>query len=373
MWSLEELPDITFVSVDVEEMQANALVILEGIMGRSLARADPLRLFVNSLLNIIAQQKKLIDKTAKQNLLRYATDGNLDHIGALVGAQRLQATAAICTVKVTLSAAREQTTTIIKGTRVTSGDKVYFALDSDVIFLAGETTKEVTATCTETGEVGNDYIVGELKEIVDPQPYLLSIVNTTKTSGGSDTESDNSFRERIHEAPESFSTAGTELGYIYFVKSVSSLISDVKIISSSPGVVDIYVLLEGGQLPNEDMLNLVSDSLSAKDKRPLTDKVVVKIPETVYYDIELRYVISREDATMAALIQEAVETALQGYIEWQRGKLGRDINTTELYYRMRKAGVKRLEILSPTPTTLTDTQVAIPQNINVVYAGLEDE
>ena len=373
MWSLSELPDITFANADVEKMEANALVIVEGILGRSLARADPLRLFIKGLLTIIAQQNILIDETAKQNLLRYAKDGNLDHIGALVGTRRLQPTAATCTVELTLSTSRNKATIINAGTRITSGDKVYFALDSDVIFLTGETSRTARATCTEVGEIGNGYIAGELKEIVDPQPYLQSIINITKSEGGSDVEDDDSLRERIHEAPESFSIAGTESAYIYLAKSASALISDVKAVSPIDGVVMIYVLLEGGELPSEEIINLVYDKLSPKDKRPLTDKVVVAAPEVVEYDIELRYVISRDDATMAASIQEAVESAIQSYIDWQRSKLGRDLNESELHFRIRKAGAKRVEIVSPTYKKVGDLQVAIPRNINAVYGGLEDD
>ncbi|MBQ8698752.1 MAG: baseplate protein, partial [Schwartzia sp.] len=91
------------------------------------------------------------------------------------------------------------------------------------------------------------------------------------------------------------------------------------------------------------------------------------------YDIELRYVISRDDATMAASIQEAVESAIQSYIDWQRSKLGRDLNESELHFRIRKAGAKRVEIVSPTYKKVGDLQVAIPRNINAVYGGLEDD
>ena len=224
----------------------------------------------------------------------------------------------------------------------------------------------------ETGEKGNNYIIGELKEIVDPQPYLQSIINTTKSEGGSDIESNDSFRERIHEAPESFSIAGPEGAYIYLAKSASALISDVQAVSPSDGVVAVYVLLQGGELPGEEIINLVYNTLSPEGCRPLTDKVVVVAPEVVNYDIELRYVISREDATMAAMIQESADTAIQEYIEWQRSKLGRDLNDTELSFRLRKAGVKRVEIISPKFKKLSDVQVAVVNSINAVYAGLED-
>ena len=50
------------------------------------------------------------------------------------------------------------------------------------------------------------------------------------------------------------------------------------------------------------------------------------------------------DTTYAKTIQEAAETAASEYIAWQKEKLGRDLNPTELYYRLRKAGVKRVDL-----------------------------
>ena len=236
-----------------------------------------------------------------------------------------------------------------------------------------ETSATVKATCLEYGEVGNNYAAGELKNIVDPQPFLASIINLTETEGGADVESDDNYRQRIHEAPEKFSNAGSRGAYSFFAKSASALISDVYVESESPGEVSVYVLLKDGELPDTEMLNKVAEVLNDKSIRPLTDLVHVKVPPVVNYDIEARYYISRDNATVATTIQSRCEKAVEEYIAWQKKKLGRDVNPTELMYLIRAAGAKRVVILSPNFQVVQPNAVAVAQNINVTYGGIEDE
>lgn len=354
-------------------MLADAKTIVEGILGRKLERADPLMLFLKSLLAIIVQQRLLVDELCKQNLLAYATGDNLDHLGVLVGVERLPATPATTTVEVTLSAARNKATIVPKGTRVSPGDNINFSLDEDIIFDIGETSRQVGATCTELGSVGNDYAIGEISKIVDPVAFLKSIVNVTASEGGADIEGDDAFRERIQLAPESFSVAGPAGAYQFFTKQVSTLITDVEVLSEAPGEISIWALLKGGEIPEQEMLDVIAEHLNGATIRPLTDKVNVKPPEVVKYDIDLRYFVARSDQTSAGAIQAAVETAVQNYIAWQRDKLGRDISETELIFKIRQAGAKRVEVITPKFTVVPKYAVAIPDNINVIFAGLEDD
>lgn len=370
---LNELPEINFATADPAEMELEVVGIVEGLLGRKLERADPLRIFLRGLEAIIINQRLLIDETAKQNLLAYAAGANLDHIGALVGCERIGASSAVTTVEVTLSATREKSTTIRQGTRVTADDRIYFALDEDLIFVAGETVKQCKATCTVSGEEGNDFAAGELNKIVDPQAFLASIVNVTKSEGGADVESDDALRERIHEAPESFSCAGAEGAYNFLTKATSALITDVQSINGGAGVVQVYPLLKGGTLPGEEMLQLIYDKLSAKTVRPLTDNVFILRPKVAEYTIDATYWIARSDAVQAAAIDEAAQAAVTEFVEWQREKLGRDINPTELIYRLKKCGVKRVEVRSPEFLVTDRITVAIPSTVNVTFAGLEDD
>ena len=242
-----------------------------------------------------------------------------------------------------------------------------------MVIPAGETSALAKATCTVPGIVGNNFAVGELNHIVDPQPFLQNMTNVTVSEGGSDIEDDDSLRERIHEAPESYSCAGSAGSYIYHAKSVSALIGDVAVHSPTPGYVDVYVLLDGGQLPGDEILQAVSDKLNEKTVRPLTDLVTVKAPTVFYYDLSVKYFISRADAVQAAAISEAAESSVQDYVDWQRSHLGRDIVPDELIHRLKAAGVKRVEISSPQFTVLDDFSVAIPSSVQIVFAGLEDD
>lgn len=371
--ALKNLEKLKFIDANPEEMEIHILETAERLLKRKLARADPLRLFLLAIEALQIQQRLLFDKTAKMNVLAYAKGGYLDHIGALVGTERISARPATATMKLTLSAVREQAVIIPKGARITAGDNIYFALNENTIIPAGELFVTASATCTESGQRGNGYLPGEINRIVDPVPFWAAASNTTKSEGGADVEDDEAYRERIHESPEKFSTAGPTLAYEYHAKSASVLISDVSVDSPAPGEVNVYPLMRGGVIPGSEILALVTEKVNDKRIRPLTDKVSVKAPERVTYDVDAVYYIDRRDATEAAAIQSRAEKAVQEFIMWQKERLGRDINPTELYYRLREAGVKRAEIKLPVFTATNRKQVAVADHVNVRFGGVEDE
>ena len=121
------------------------------------------------------------------------------------------------------------------------------------------------------------------------------------------------------------------------------------------------------------MLETVANTVNSKSVRPLTDKVKTAAPTVVNYDIDLKYYIDSEDATIQASIKNNVEAAISDWIIWQKSKLGRDINVTELTYRIRASGAKWVEVTSPVNTVIDATSVAIANNININYGGLQDE
>lgn len=369
---LKDIKPLNFATADPDEIAIEVVATVEKLLGRTLERADPLRIFLRGVELLLLQQRLLIDQVAKQNLLAFAEGENLDRLGDLVGCERLQATSARTTLEVTLSAPREVSTVIRAGTRVTADNSIYFALDEALIFLSGEVSKVAKATCTVTGEIGNGYAIGELCNIVDPQPFLQSVTNITATAGGSDVESDDNFRERIHEMPEEFSCAGSEGAYIARTKSVSALISDVSVDSQTPGTVQIYPLMKGGELPTSEILNAIDEHLSAKTVRPLTDLVTIRTPIVNEYEINLRYWISRDDAIQAAQIEEAAQAAVSDFIDWQRSKLGRDLNPSKLTHLLLSAGVKRVEIDSPAFQKTDKFTVSIPSSVQAIFMGLED-
>lgn len=100
--------------------------------------------------------------------------------------------------------------------------------------------------------------------------------------------------------------------------------------------------------------------------------MTVLAPAVVNYDINLTYWIDKSNSAIAVSIQNAVNDAVNDYIAWQKSKLGRDINPSELIARIKGAGAKRVEITSPAFTQVTLEQVAVASNVTVTYGGLED-
>lgn len=370
------LADIVFAEKSAEEIESEIITLYEQITERTLARGDPVRLFLETITLIIIHQRSLIDYAAKQNLLAYAEGDYLDHLGALLEVTRLEASHAMTTLKFTLSEAQPSAVIIPAGTRVSpGGGNLLFATTEAAELPAGDTETLITAQCTTAGSAGNGFVAGQLRKLVDPFPFEMSVTNTTTTYGGSDTENDENFRERIQIAPESFSVAGPRGAYEYYARSAHQDIIDVAVVGPPeipPGYVKIYPLMKGGELPSNEVLDAVLAICNADNVRPLTDCVSAHKPDVVSYALNVKYYIDRARATQSTELQAAVSEAVSNWVTWQRSKLGRDLNPSELNHRMIAAGAKRTEITSPSFRVLKASELAIPSTITLTFGGLED-
>lgn len=137
--------------------------------------------------------------------------------------------------------------------------------------------------------------------------------------------------------------AGPLSAYIYFVKQYSQVIEDVKPFRPSPGVVDIRLTLQGGELPEQAFINKIYEHL--EDKRPDTDMLMIGAPTIALYDVDFTYYIPKSEQGRKAEIMANVTVATQEYIKWQNGKIGRDITPDMLTKLIVAAGAKRVPIL----------------------------
>lgn len=368
-----DLPEVSFVQTDPESIKAEIISLYEAAAGRTLGTADPIRIFLLAVAAEIIQQRVLINMAAQNNLLSYATGEYLDALGEYLLVSRLPASKAVTNIRFTLSQALEEVYIIPAGTEITNGI-VTFATDSELLIAAGDLTGDVSASCTVAGEVGNGYLPGQLTTIVRPMTFVDSAENTNATYGGADVESDADYAERIRLAPNAFSVAGPIKAYEFYTQSVSSAIIDVSVDSPTPGVVNIYPLLEGGVIPDQTLLDKVLEKLSAEDVRPLTDDVHALQAEAVTYTINVRYFIKNSDKNKAETIRTNVAAAVENYRLWQQGKIGRDIVPAELVRAVMNAGAARLDnTLSPNAfRELTKTQVAQcdkDEGVTVTFGG----
>lgn len=369
------LPATEFLTTDAAQIQSEIITTYENLTGRTLAAGDPVRLFLLGIADILVQQRTAVNIAAQQNLLPYAQGKYLDALGTYLSVARLAESRAKTTIRFTLSEALATIYQIPAGFEVTNG-VITFATDDTLEIPAGELTGEVTATCTTSGAVGNDFLAGQISTIVTPQTFLASAENVTITTGGADAENDADYAERIRLAPNSFSVAGPKKAYIFHAKSVSSAVIDVSVVSPTPGEVKVYPLLEGGALPSEEVLAQIEAHLSSEDIRPLTDHLSVLAPASHEYQINLHYWILADDKTKTQAIQAAVAEAVENYRVWQQSKIGRDIVPAKLIAAVINAGAARIDSETMTPAAF----VSMPENtvpqctaVNVVYEGYKDE
>jgi hypothetical protein len=172
--------------------------------------------------------------------------------------------------------------------------------------------------------------------------------------------------------PETFTTTGSRLAYVFWCLTAHPNIGDVAVEGpwdrqkrdeeERPGDVDIFIALKGGKIPNKDDVEIraVKTILGVEfegekyvhDKsqpnwekiRTLTDKINVYPIKPVYVDYVVTWFITNEQAALIKEIEKNIEEAVAEYEQWQVARVGRDINPDKLIQLCRAAGAKRIVI-----------------------------
>jgi len=383
------VPDIDFCQKDASVIESEVITNYEQYffaqtnVSKSLARGDPVRLFLLCMIYQLTVQRSIVDSTGKENLIKYAHGNDLDNIGALYGPKRgsrLPQAYAGCSIRFTLSQGIALTTDSVvpAGTLVQAGDGTQFATTQDGTIKAGNVYADIPAQALIAGSAANGYVAGQINQLVTwSAPFLVSASNTTTSGGGADAETDDHYRARIWMAPESFSVAGPKEAYEYWAASANSDIVDVSVWSdpSVAGQVYIYPLMTGGALPSQTVINQIYAICNADDIRPLTDQVFCQAPTQHLYTATVSYWIDNANAQFEQSIISACQVAYQNYITWQGSEIGLDINPSKLNQMLVDAGAKRTLITSPTFTVLDEKTVAqcntVASTLN--YQGLEEK
>lgn len=345
--------------------------------------SDPLTLTLKSMAMLYYMAMQVAERRALAAMLKSAEGAQLDNIGLPFGVKRNPATYATVTIRFTLSAVQKSVAMIPQGTRIRTGAGIYFATTEYAQINIGETSVDVLAKAEEVGAESNDIPPGVIDTLVDAIPFVAGAVNFDTSSGGADVESDDSLTRRIWLSPTTYSCAGPRDAYEFWAMSFRSDIENAIAISprSQPCTAYIYFMLTGGKMPSEKDISEMETFMMNEARRPMTDLVICKAPEEVEYSIDFTYYIGASSKKNADIVQQNVAQAVQEYQDWQRS-IGRDINPMELIYRLRAAGVKRVEMREPAFKVVesgADKEKALVQipklsgQPTVVYGGVEDD
>lgn len=348
---MRALPPPEFVKIDPAAIEAALVARYEQKTGKTLYPAQVERLFIDQVAYAKTLALMAIQQAGERLLVRFSGGPILDYLGELVDTPRLLAQPARCTQVFRLPAPALQAVLISAGTRVTSQDgRIAFVTEEAVTLAAGATEVRTTVACETPGTSGNGWAIGQIAVLGQPPAAGMTTSNESVPADGIDDEEDEPYIERIILAPESFSTAGPEGAYIYHARAASQSIIEVAVRGGEDdptvpdGEVWIYPLTKTG-LPSPELLSLVQANVSARKKRPLTDKVLTKLAPEVGYAIRgslTLYQNADADSVHALALKAATAYAAE-----RRAGLGRDIVPEQIIREVQVAGVYRLQLTEP--------------------------
>lgn len=224
---------------------------------------------------------------------------------------------------------------IVAGTRVaTDPDTVTgafptFTTDIDAVFLAGDLSKSVNATCTAIDNIGN-IEVGEITRILDTIVLPgISVTNVARFAGGSPPESDADLQARTAAFPLVL-RRGTEDALIFGAKLTPG-VKRASVVAAVGGIVTMYVSDASGN-SNQALADAARRIIDGPPAwRSAGDHVVIFGADLLLQDIDysltvragvdVNALLSRTDAAAAnalfrlqpgeALFRSAISTAIE--------------------------------------------------------------
>lgn len=220
--------ELEFIDTDSESIYEKIKESIENTIGESLYPGDERDVFANALSYVLIAAFNSVNDACQQKMLRYARGTTLDALGEGRGVMRKMSETASVTLKFSVAQSMSSNIVIPSGIRVTGDYEHYFITDDTVVINAGDTSVTVDATAEIGGSDYNGLEAGTITTIVDISkiPLVSSVTNITTSAGGADEEEDDVYRERIREAENAYSTAGTAKAYKYWALTADSTVTD---------------------------------------------------------------------------------------------------------------------------------------------------
>lgn len=190
--------------------------------------------------------------------------------------------------------------------------------------------------------------------------HLAAFYGVTRLAG----EVDEALRARTRQRIVGFANAGGAAHYRYWALSSSPEVADVEVDSPQPGRVRISVLAKGeGDTVPLAVLDAVKAVVLRDDIRVLTDTVDVVPAELLPVFVQARIWLY-PDAPLETL--SAIRAVFASAMAGSAG-LGWDLTRSWIIAQLQRAGVHKVELLSPT----SDITVAANQAVRLTTLNLE--
>jgi len=268
-----------------------------------------------TVADYLAIIKAAMNDIARQNYLPYARNIRLDLKGMNYGTRgaRLPGSAAMTTMRCHISIPAPVPVMIPAGTRFLYQESLFHAPDNHTIPV-GEDYVDVPVICNDIGDLGN-IPAGVITEIVDRYEFYGTVENITPVTGGRESETDDEYRTRLELLPESFTSAGAEGAYIYWLLQASVIVTDARILTPSANHLDIYVI-NGQTLLSQEQKDAILDYLynePQKKIRAMGDVIQILDPLIINFTLDINFQLYENAAENAVDVEAQLLSALTDY------------------------------------------------------------
>lgn len=325
-----------YLSYDPEEIWDEMIDAYIEAGGDVLYAGDEKEILLRAVQAIAVAILSKVDAALRMDTLTYAVREYLDLYGEKRNCVRIKAAPATATV--TISFRNSNTArTIPAGTELTADGVVLYHLTEDVYQSGFTQTVQASIECSKDGVVGNGLSAGTQMQFITSNDAVISIYTTADAAGGEDEEGDEEYRERIRNFGMASVTTGPSSLYESVALNVSSEVIDAAALNDDDGVVGVYLILAEDANANQ-LIQEVTNALSPKDKRPLTDNVQVSVASSVDYTLHVKVWYSSGMNLESAILQ-----AKDDYQAWQDNKIGRAFNPDKLTAALYQLGATRVQ------------------------------
>ena len=327
--------EIHYLSYDPDAIWEEMMLRYVEAGGDVLYPGDEKMMLLQSMMADVVQLLAAVDNALRMQTLRYAVGDYLDLLGETRGCSRIEASPARASVLITTNATG-YISMLPAGTAMTCDGEMFYLLTEELSLpgYAQDISAEVVAD--KAGSSGNGLPAGTQMQLVEKNAAVGRIVAATDAHGGSEAESDDSYRERIRESGQASVTTGPKAQYEAASMAVSAEIIDAAAVNEGAGNVGVYLILASGA-DTPSILQSVEDALSADNVRPLTDTVTVQTADAVTYVLDVEYQAASGVSTAA--LQEAVNV----YQTWQDNSVGQTFDPYRLLALLYQAGATRVQ------------------------------
>ena len=320
-----------------------------GLSGYIPDEASDLGIRMNVLAGEIYNAQTYLEWIKRQVFPQTAQGEYLDYHAQMRGLERKEAVKAVGEVEFSVEQAAEIRIDIPQGTVVSTGGEypVSFETTEYACINQGETSVSVAAQAVEGGLNGN-IISGKISVIVTVAANNLSVTNLTPFRGGTDSEDDETLRERIINSLK-FIINGTNREYYASLAKTVSGVECVNVVPYKFGAGTVVVYISGKNSRSDTYtVNAVRELLEAQREVNVHVFVIAASLKTAVIEanvtLEVGYDIEEVQEEVSSRVRELTES-------YDVGKSLSLYEINDILYHTD--GIKEFEVVSSGTTGIT--------------------